>query len=41
MPDQNAEIVGYSVFELFEECYVYNENECYIVIGDVLHIYIY
>ena len=31
MPGQFDEIVGYSVFELFEECYVYNENECYIV----------
>jgi hypothetical protein len=23
-------IIGYSVFELFEECYQYNENACYI-----------
>ncbi len=30
MPDQDAEIVGYSILELFEECYVYNEDECYI-----------
>ncbi len=24
------EIVGYSVFEMFEECYQYNENACFI-----------
>jgi len=38
MPDQNAEIVGYSVFELFEECYVYNENECYIAATEDLAV---
>ena len=28
--EQQATVVGYSVFEKFEECYQYNENACFI-----------
>ncbi len=30
MTKQNEQIVGYSGFEMFEECYGYNENACFI-----------
>ena len=31
MTEQNEPIIGYSGFDVFEECYGYNENACYIV----------
>jgi hypothetical protein len=30
MTEHSKAIVGYSGFDLFEECYGYNENACYI-----------
>jgi len=30
MTERNEPIIGYSGFDLFEECYGYNENACYI-----------
>lgn len=30
MTDNNEPILGYSGFDIFEECYGYNENACYI-----------
>ena len=27
---ESETVIGYSVYEKFEECYQYNENECYI-----------
>ena len=30
MPQPTEPIIGYSGLELFEECYGYNENACYI-----------
>ena len=31
MTAQNERIIGYSGFDVFEECYGYNENACYMV----------
>ncbi len=28
--NESSTTIGYSVFELFEECYQYNENACYV-----------
>ena len=28
--NQSGDVIGFSVFELFEECYEYVENECFI-----------
>ena len=30
MTEQIDPIIGYSGFDVFEECYGYNENACYI-----------
>jgi len=30
MTERNEPIIGYSGFDVFEECYGYNENACYI-----------
>lgn len=30
MTTEDETVIGYSVYEKFEECYQYNENECYI-----------
>ena len=37
MDDQDSEkIIGYSGFILFEECYEYNENACFIEYNETL-----
>ena len=35
MTGQNETIIGYSGFEVFEECYGYNENACFIADSEV------
>ena len=27
---ESKTVVGFSIFEKFEECYQYNENDCYV-----------
>ena len=39
MTEQSKPIIGYSVFDVFEECYEYDEDACYIADADRPRVY--